>query len=982
MADFLAPYAGMTLAEPNEWTAVASDGARRINEDVVCKPRVCEVGGSGLFLPLFGDWEHESAPKVVRAIGYLLALLWFFMGVAIVADIFMGAIECITSKKVRVVHPVTRKHVTVKVWNDTVANLTLMALGSSAPEILLSVIELVSNNFLSGDLGPSTIVGSAAFNLLCITAVCISAIPNGEMREINDTGVFMVTAFFSIFAYLWLYLIVIIITPDVIDIWEGIVTFILFPVLVILAFAADKGWFTMKSSDTTQQLPQCLRCHDMQFLGLERNEDGWGCDGRFLQGGCKSGITGYHQTKGIERYRCEACDYDLCVKCVEGARRVHHPIITGSDLTKDELADIELRILQQHGNNLTDEQLARLIQKEHGEPTSRAAYRVKATRQMVGGKKLETKTDEPKEYSLTSVVPLDGSMIKEDPGSKPTVCPAGHTMQSYVTTKANYNCDVCQKRFQQGIVLFGCRQCNFDACVDCRVALIKADVTFQFSSATWVVLESIGTLNLTVQRFGDASQKGFVSYKTRDGTAKAYDDFIPMEGRLEFEPGQLMVNLPVKIVDDTAYEDDEEFFVDLFSPGCINSALRAACGENKTAKIAIVDDDEPGVLIFEQEQINVTEGIQNAVITVTVNRKEGSSGVVSCRYKTEDGTACAGRDYLGASGILTFQPGQMSAEMQLTVLAGHHYESTEEFRLLLYDPQGGATFDADTDGGREQNILTIVIESDEEARGRVERVMQVLKMDWDKAQIGHSNWKDQLIAAVLVNGGEEDAGSASPVEWVMHIITIFWKVLFACIPPADFCDGWLCFCCALGMIGLVTAFIGDLAGLLGCCLQIPDSITAITFVALGTSLPDTFASKTAAEQDPYADASVGNVTGSNSVNVFLGLGLPWMVGSIYWVVGGRNSLWNDEYKGKPKIMAGSDGKFIVIGGNLGFSVAVFTGCAVVCLALLFVRRKVTGGELGGPAGLKYGSSIFLTFLWLVYVGISSWKVLSEKGPCD
>lgn len=46
-----------------------------------------------------------------------------------------------------------------------------------------------------------------------------------------------------------------------------------------------------------------------------------------------------------------------------------------------------------------------------------------------------------------------------------------------------------------------------------------------------------------------------------------------------------------------------------------------------------------------------------------------------------------------------------------------------------------------------------------------------------------------------------------------------------------------------------------------------DSITAITLVALGTSLPDTFASKTATIDDDNADAAVGNVTGSNSVNV-------------------------------------------------------------------------------------------------------------------
>lgn len=73
----------------------------------------------------------------------------------------------------------------VRIWNNTVANLTLMALGSSAPEILLSIIEIVGNGFNTGALGPSTIVGSAAFNLLAISAVCIVAIPNNETRQIK-----------------------------------------------------------------------------------------------------------------------------------------------------------------------------------------------------------------------------------------------------------------------------------------------------------------------------------------------------------------------------------------------------------------------------------------------------------------------------------------------------------------------------------------------------------------------------------------------------------------------------------------------------------------------------------------------------------------------------------------------------------------------------------------------------------------------------
>ena len=55
-----------------------------------------------------------------------------------------------------------------------------------------------------------------------------------------------------------------------------------------------------------------------------------------------------------------------------------------------------------------------------------------------------------------------------------------------------------------------------------------------------------------------------------------------------------------------------------------------------------------------------------------------------------------------------------------------------------------------------------------------------------------------------------------------------------------------------------------------------------SFVALGTSLPDTFASKIAAKNEKTADNAIGNVTGSNSVNVFLGLGLPWTIAAIYW----------------------------------------------------------------------------------------------------
>ena len=87
-----------------------------------------------------------------------------------------------------------------------------MALGSSAPEIMLAVVETV---MLIEDepeeLGPNTIVGSAAFNLLIITAVSIVSVD--EIKYIDDLGVFTITSIFSVFAYVWMLVVLTVWTP-------------------------------------------------------------------------------------------------------------------------------------------------------------------------------------------------------------------------------------------------------------------------------------------------------------------------------------------------------------------------------------------------------------------------------------------------------------------------------------------------------------------------------------------------------------------------------------------------------------------------------------------------------------------------------------------------------------------------------------------------------------------------------------------------
>lgn len=86
-------------------------------------------------------------PKAVLGPAYLIALGWLFLGIALISDIFMEAIENVTSqtKSIELYDKAGKQTYVIDtpIWNATVANLTLMALGSSAPEILLSVIETI-----------------------------------------------------------------------------------------------------------------------------------------------------------------------------------------------------------------------------------------------------------------------------------------------------------------------------------------------------------------------------------------------------------------------------------------------------------------------------------------------------------------------------------------------------------------------------------------------------------------------------------------------------------------------------------------------------------------------------------------------------------------------------------------------------------------------------------------------------------------------
>ena len=327
----------------------------------------------GLVLPL---WEPVGdlgpGDKAARATVYMAAMIYMFLGVSIVADRFMASIEVITSKEKDVVIKKPNgetQTVSVRIWNETVSNLTLMALGSSAPEILLSVIEIIKNKFEAGDLGPSTIVGSAAFNLFIIMAICVSCLPEGEVRRVKHLQVFIITAAWSIFAYLWTYFILSVSSPGVVYVWEAVVTFLFFPVTVLTAYAADKRLFPYKF------LSKKYRSSKQRGVVITSEGD--------TELGKANHVGDEVIFKGIE-------SQDTDVREFEKHRREFMDILR------------ELRKKNPNTDMKTLEEMAELEAINRG-PKSRAFYRIQATRKLTGGGNVIKKSKIEKKASLEDI---------------------------------------------------------------------------------------------------------------------------------------------------------------------------------------------------------------------------------------------------------------------------------------------------------------------------------------------------------------------------------------------------------------------------------------------------------------------------------------------------------------------------------------------------------------------------------------------------
>lgn len=87
---------------------------------------------------------------------------------------------------------------------------------------------------------------------------------------------------------------------------------------------------------------------------------------------------------------------------------------------------------------------------------------------------------------------------------------------------------------------------------------------------------------------------------------------------------------------------------------------------------------------------------------------------------------------------------------------------------------------------------------------------------------------------------------------------------------------WATFFISLIHITWLSFFMVEFMLKLGCLWGIPDVVMGLTFLAMGTSIPDALGS-VAVARDGEGDMAVSNAVGSNVFDICMGLGLPWFI---------------------------------------------------------------------------------------------------------
>ncbi len=196
------------------------------------------------------------------------------------------------------------------------------------------------------------------------------------------------------------------------------------------------------------------------------------------------------------------------------------------------------------------------------------------------------------------------------------------------------------------------------------------------------------TMSFTVTRtqtVGAAS----VDVASSNGSASLADnDYLALPNTtLNFADGVATQIVNVTINGDNKFEANETINLNLSSP--VGASIADGIGEGSIDN----DDAAPSMTIAD---LTINEGnAGNTVFGFTLSLSNPSDQIITVNAATTDGTANAGTDYTALpSTVITFNPGQISATVNVNVSGDTAIEMSENFNLNLAGVSNASLLDA------------------------------------------------------------------------------------------------------------------------------------------------------------------------------------------------------------------------------------------------------------------------------------------------
>ena len=170
------------------------------------------------------------------------------------------------------------------------------------------------------------------------------------------------------------------------------------------------------------------------------------------------------------------------------------------------------------------------------------------------------------------------------------------------------------------------------------------------------------TMNFTVHLTSPSDQPVSVDYQTTDASAQSGLDYIAAGGTLTFAPGQMSATIAVTVLPDLAATSNRAFSLNL---GNAQGGMLFTPKLNGT--IIEQNTPPPPKLTIDNQQLTLGADGSSGTMTFDVSLNEALSYPVTVTAATSDLTAIAGVNYAATSQVLTFAPGQTTAQFTVAI---------------------------------------------------------------------------------------------------------------------------------------------------------------------------------------------------------------------------------------------------------------------------------------------------------------------------